>query len=286
MNKKLSTNQILDILVDSAAKKILCGMPEEEIIQDMISRGVQVNVARNVINTSKNNAVLIGKKFNICQSTKKFNKVFGIGASKTGTTSLEGIFKAIGLRSAPQQEGELCGLEAYRGNLKPLVDYINKYDAFQDAPFSIKNIYAQVDALFPGSKFIFTYRDPEEWFSSLCRFHMKLLGVIDINKINKDKIDTWDYLYRGYVSSMFQLGFLLVVNDDYSTRVDWSLLYNKEQFIAKYISRNKGILEHFSERPDDLLVIDITKEDNTSKVVDFLGLPHSFTTKTPHMNKT
>ncbi len=101
---------------------------------------------------------------NICQSMKQFNKVFGVGANKTATTSLGTIFTLTGLRAAPQEEGELCNVQAHRGNLKPLVDYINQYDAFQDSPFSMTQIYAQVDALFPNSKFILTYRDPEAWY--------------------------------------------------------------------------------------------------------------------------
>lgn len=71
-------------------------------------------------------------------SHKKFNKVFGIGANKTGTTSLKKIFHDLGLMVAPQQEGEICGMQAYKGDFEPLIGYITQYDAFQDAPFSIK----------------------------------------------------------------------------------------------------------------------------------------------------
>jgi hypothetical protein len=50
--------------------------------------------------------------------------------------------------------------------------------------------------------------------------------------------------------------------------------------------RNKEIVRYFSERPDDLLVIDITKEKTTKKIVNFLELPSKLITKMPHLNKT
>jgi hypothetical protein len=53
----------------------------------------------------------------ICQANKSFNKVFGIGANKTGTTSLQTIFYAIGLKVSPQHEGEIYGVQCMRGNL-------------------------------------------------------------------------------------------------------------------------------------------------------------------------
>ncbi len=43
----------------------------------------------------------------LCQSHKRFNKVFGIGSNKTGSTSLQAVFYIIGLNVGPQAEGEL-----------------------------------------------------------------------------------------------------------------------------------------------------------------------------------
>src|SRR4051812_32529219 len=94
----------------------------------------------------------------ICQSQKLFNKVFCVGANKTGTTTMQGIFNIIGLKVAHQQEGELAALPFYKGKIEALKRYIDKYDAFQDVPFAIKSTYAHVDALFPDSKFILTFR--------------------------------------------------------------------------------------------------------------------------------
>src|SRR5215217_356424 len=110
----------------------------------------------------------------ICQSHKLFNKVFCIGANKTGTTTMKGVFNIIGLRVAPQQEAELAALPFFKGKLGAMKSYIENYDAFQDVPFSIKSTYAQIDSLFPGSKFILTYRNSDEWFESLLAAHKKI----------------------------------------------------------------------------------------------------------------
>ena len=45
------------------------------------------------------------KSIPICIANRTFDKVFGIGANKTGTSSLAAIFAILGLNVAPQQEG-------------------------------------------------------------------------------------------------------------------------------------------------------------------------------------
>jgi len=222
----------------------------------------------------------------LCAASKSFNKVFGIGAGKTGTTSLEGVFKILGLNAAPQQEGELCGVQLMKGNFRPLVNYVNKYDAFQDAPFSIKSTYAQVDALFPNSKFILTYRDADTWFASLHKFHKKVLGIPADQPITKEALETAQYLYPGYLHFMQRINWSLDFDGDVDIRTNWELLYDGEHYKKLYRARNQEIIMHFSERSSDLLVIDITQEKDTQKIVHFLGLPDRLVTDIPHLNKT
>ena len=52
---------------------------------------------------------------------KRFNKVFFIGTHKTGTSSMQAPFQTMGLRVAPQHEGELHSLPAAQGNLTGLI---------------------------------------------------------------------------------------------------------------------------------------------------------------------
>jgi hypothetical protein len=222
--------------------------------------------------------------FPICQANKNFHKVFGIGANKTGTTSLQIIFAMIGLNVAPQHEGEVYGVQTMRGNMEPLKKYIDKYDAFQDAPFSVKTVFAQVDALFPNSKFILTHRDAEEWYESLKAFHMKCMNISHIP--TKEDIKKWKYIYNSYIEESFEQNWILNVKKNLSTLIDWSLAYEKDFFIQQYQARNETVVRHFSARKNDLLVIDLTKEETTAKIIDFLNLPASLITNMPHANKT
>jgi hypothetical protein len=222
----------------------------------------------------------------LCKASKSFNKVFGIGANKTGTTTLQAIFGIVGLNVAPQDEGELYGVQAMKGNLKPLAEYVNRYDAFQDAPFSLKTTYAQLDALFPGSKFILTYRDADAWFDSLHNFHRKIFGVPEGREIRREDLHAFRSAYPGYLDYVAGINWALEVSGEVDIRQDYGLLYNREHYKKIYRERNEAIVRHFYERPNDLLVLDITREQDTSKVVKFLGLPDSLITNVPHLNKT
>ena len=48
-------------------------------------------------------------------SRRAFNKVFGIGAHKTGTTTLAAVFQLCGLQVGEQDRGELTSYNARRG---------------------------------------------------------------------------------------------------------------------------------------------------------------------------
>ncbi len=226
------------------------------------------------------------RTYPICQAIKTFDKVFGIGANKTGTTSLQAVFYVLGLKVAPQDEGELSTFAAHRGDLRRLQRYVEAYDAFQDAPFSNKSYYAQLDALFPGSKFILTIRDSETWFRSLCRFHAKRLGVADIKEITPERLRAFDYRFSGFLARNIEANWLMRVGENGRLIRDWSLLYDKDHYLRLYQSRNEEIQRHFSERPGDLLVIDLAQETDTAKIVEFLGLPRSFATMMPRLNVT
>jgi hypothetical protein len=162
--------------------------------------------------------------------------------------------------------------------------HIEKYDAFQDAPFSLKTVFAQVDALFQNSKFILTVRDPEEWYESLVKFHMKCMATTKTPE--KSDIEKFNYLYDSYVKNAHEHNFLLEVAQDLSFSINWSKIYDKKNYIELFKSRNEMVIRHFSERKQDLLVIDLTKEKNTGKIIDFLNLPSRLVMAMPHANKT
>ena len=105
--------------------------------------------------------------------TKKFNKLFGIGANKTGTTTLDCVARKIyGLKSS-QRAGVATIHQLMSGNYSEFIKHMNSHDFHQDLPTSIKSFYVAIDALFPNSKFILTIRDSESWFESFFEFYYK-----------------------------------------------------------------------------------------------------------------
>lgn len=79
-------------------------------------------------------------------------KIFGIGLSKTGTTSLAAAMAILGYRSRHFPRDEDFAI----------------YDAFSDITVAMK--YKTLDRFFPGSKFIYTTREEKAWLGS-CEIH-------------------------------------------------------------------------------------------------------------------
>lgn len=221
----------------------------------------------------------------IVQAQKSFNKIFCIGQNKTGTTSLEALLMLYGYRLPTQavQEKKVTR-QAFLGNYRPLNDFVPHYDAFQDQPFSQGDIYIAADCLFPGSKFILTYRDSDAWFDSLCRFHSQLFGVKDINAVTEEDVLKFDYLYPGYCHETVKQ--LLTVYERGQVKVRWDLLYDRAFYIEMYERRNAAIRCYFAERPEDFLAIDFTEQRTSEEICQFLNIPEEFTIEVPHLNRT
>lgn len=79
-------------------------------------------------------------------------KVFGIGLSRTGTTSLAVALAMLGYKAIHAES----------------VQQIELYEASTDTPVAAR--YRQLDKRYPHSRFILTVRDMESWLES-CRKH-------------------------------------------------------------------------------------------------------------------
>lgn len=129
------------------------------------------------------------------------SKVFGIGIGKTGTTSLAGALRKLGLRGVdhppPQQLTKFM-----QGH----------YDFGTDMPFSTD--FEQMDKTFPGSKFILTVRPiADEWLRSVEAQHekpvpdwgmlyrMQMYGIPHFDPLNQFKIKSE---HEGRVISYFR----------------------------------------------------------------------------------
>jgi hypothetical protein len=224
-------------------------------------------------------------------SRRSFNKVFGVGAHKTGTTSLQTIFRLSGLMVGDQAAGELTSYAARRGRYQPLIDYCQTAEAFQDTPFAFGRIYAALDALFPDSRFILTVRDADDWFRSLESFTAKRYGVPS-GGVTRQLVEQDGYLFPGYSAEEHAHAFLTDPpsyrgGQGEAAKVRWDQLFDRERYVGIYERRNQEIRDHFKARPEQLLEIDLTQEETIQKITDFLGLPPEFgAIAIPHMNRT
>jgi hypothetical protein len=79
------------------------------------------------------------------------SKIFGIGLSRTGTTTLNEVLVGLGYKVIHYPtEAELFDM---------------RFDGATDIPVTVR--YKELDQKFPNSKFIYTIRDKEKWLDSI-----------------------------------------------------------------------------------------------------------------------
>lgn len=219
-------------------------------------------------------------------SHKNFNKVFCIGYNKTGTTTLETIFNLYGYRVPNQHEQEIrLTRSCFACDYTAMQQFVAQYDAFQDMPFSQGEVYIAADALFPNSRFILTERDSEHWYRSMTEFHKQVFGIKNLtNLTERDLSEKFKYLYPNYIRDTKK--WMLTEHNGAEEVTRWDKLYDKDFYTQEYQRHNQGVKKYFQNSPEKLLVIDVTQEANTQKILDFLNIPKEYAIDMPHMNRT
>lgn len=166
-------------------------------------------------------------------------KIFGIGLSKTGTTSLASALEILGYRTK-----DYPGVQTYtKGDLSSIdPQVLEQHEALTDTP--IPSFYRELDRAYPGSKFILTVRGAAGWLQS-CK---KQFTTRQAEKQN----DAHNRLFI----------------DLYDTPV-----FDEVRFRAGYERFVAGVLEHFRDRPHDLLVLDVAAGQGWNELCAFLGQP-------------
>lgn len=206
-------------------------------------------------------------------------RIFGIGFNKTGTTTLGRCFDLLGLgptarpqvlhdtympgsaaargvahllipQTCTSPDGATFGEYPYRAICDQQFDHANApfalalaqgFRCFHDRPWNVGTFYQQLDAHFPGSRFILTWRDPEIWWRSTERW-------------------------------------LTVMHRDDPARMERFLKHcrtdrlDREPFLAAYAEHNAGIRAYFAGRPD-LLDINFEEEPRWERLCAFLDCP-------------
>jgi hypothetical protein len=202
-------------------------------------------------------------------------KIFGIGANKTGTTSLKIAMKDLGYIIGSQKKAEKFLYDWGKRDFHRIIKFCYSAQFFQDIPFSLPYTFIILDQKFPGSKFILTVRNnSEEWYNSLIKYHSKKWG--SDNEIPKMKeLKSSLYGTQGWAWDALDIACNVAEDDP----------YNKKHLIDYYDFHNRVVQEYFRERPNDLLILNPAKTDAMKKLCDFFGL-ESYGKTFPKVNVT
>lgn len=174
-------------------------------------------------------------------ATPKVNymqKVFGIGWAKTGTTTLGRCFRILGYEHQSQALDLVRDLA--EGDLSAIMALAENKQSFEDWPWNI--LYAELDEVFPYSRFILTEREPESWLRSYRNMLYKEgQASEELNEIRR---------------ILYDLPFPNVTD---------------QQLVARYLRHNTEVHSYFQERPDDLLVVNWANGDGWNKICAFLN---------------
>jgi len=175
-------------------------------------------------------------------------KIVGVGLNKTGTKTLGTCLRTFGLKhsSTNYPAFQLWRLK----RMRELMVVVGAFDSFEDWPWPL--IYREIDAAYPGTKFILTTRDdPEVWFRSLC----------DLAK----RTGPTEYREVIYGHAMPE--------------------GHKEAHIRIYLEHNQAVRDHFKDRPDALLEVCWERGDAWAELAGFIGRPAP-DSPFPHENRT
>ncbi len=175
------------------------------------------------------------------------NKIFGVGANKTGTGSVTAALDILGFKVSHWDHHQ----EILHGLIHCTFrfDFLEEYAGATDLP--IPSIYKELDKSYPNSKFILTIRDIDSWLRSEENHHRRL----------------------GFEKPCFEV-FLLY----------GSFFFDREKFRKAYVEHNNEVREYFRDRPDDLLTIDVANGEGWEKLCPFLdkSIPD---VPFPHVNR-
>ena len=194
-------------------------------------------------------------------------KVFGIGLSRTGTTSLTDALTVLGY-------GAIHFFNPLPKRIIEWEDFFH-FDAFTDSTVSFQ--FEKLYAAFPNAKFIYTEREMSAWvrsnsnlykprgFSSTIEFKAWLARP-------KSEQGKFDRLYHCHHPN-----YIAAYESLYARFSDWETAYHA------YEDR---VNRFFADKPaDKLLRVDITKEKSWDKLCDFLDKPIPKAVF-PHSNKS
>lgn len=172
-------------------------------------------------------------------------KIFYIGLSRSGTTSLYEILQQLGYNTTHFCH---CLFE------KPDWEESRQFDAMGDSP--IPHLYKECDQHFPGSKFILVIRQKKSWLKS-----MKWLFT------HGKVIWNWSPMLNNYHQEFYGTS-----------------RYKKKILSKHWDTYHQDVKKYFADRPDDLLTLHLEDGIDVKKICAFLGQPYR-EVNIPHSNQ-
>lgn len=174
-------------------------------------------------------------------------KVFGIGLSKTGTTSLTSALEILEYRTAHWANPLTYELLSDRD--------VVLFDALTDTPISYQ--FERLDEVFPNSKFVYTTRPIDEWARSFDKHMARDLDVKDFAAFTD--------MVRGEAPVRYGQVYRDIHNDLYC---------DHGNTIDAYKNYDARVRDYFSgPRSDRLMEFDVFAGDGFEKLCEYLGKP-------------
>jgi hypothetical protein len=188
-------------------------------------------------------------KYTSFKTASGVNKVFGIGLSRTGTTSLNSCLNVLGFNSKHWMIN------------KKIIDWVDifNFNGLTDTPISFQ--FESIYYAFPKAKFIYTIRDSDSWGKSVERhFHW----IRDFNHFK-------DICNNGVPKES-------IVNSEYWRAIHLNLYANYSSWLEAYEAHDARVKNFFQGcKKSNLLKIDLTTNLTTNKqkwiaILEFLEL--------------
>ncbi len=182
-------------------------------------------------------------------------RIFGIGLTRTGTTSLTSALDILGYRTFhfPADDAtreRVMTLLADDGQRLRL-PILERIDVLTDTPVSAT--FEALDAAYPGSKFILTTRDTRSWLESCDQLWA-----------------SWATPYLLEHGDEPLAAYIRAIHED----LYGGATFDRARFSAAFDGYHERVRSHFRDRPGDLLSIDICSGEGWDPLCRFLNLPH------------
>src|SRR5579859_3971104 len=181
-------------------------------------------------------------------------RVWGIGLTRTGTSSLHQALSLLGYQSVHW----------------PTTRQLLYSDLQAATDESVSAVYKFLDFRFPGSRFILTERDEEEWIRSTEAHRRRAL--IELRRLAPgEKISSIVRRFSGEVDDPHgerdrAVETMLTQMSLYET-----VEFDEPKFRAGFRRYHADVERYFSDRPGDLLRIRICDGEGWEKLAPFLG---------------